>query len=73
MRTTASEPSTPHIQIISHLFKIRAYIVHIFKMVPLFEICDGYAAMLYSEPFSHVCSEYNGFANWSLSKKIQLS
>jgi hypothetical protein len=26
-----------------------------FKMVPLFKICDGYAVLLYSEPFRQVC------------------
>src|ERR1700733_12536406 len=29
--------------------------------MPLFKICDGYAAMLYSEPFRHVCRVSAGF------------
>jgi hypothetical protein len=31
--------------------------MHIFKIMPLLKICDGYAAMLYSEPFRDVCRE----------------
>jgi hypothetical protein len=27
----------------------------IFKIVPLFKICDGYASSLYLEPFQQVC------------------
>ena len=31
--------------------------VDIFKIMPLFKICDTYAAMLYSVPFRLVCRE----------------
>ena len=48
-RQTCLNITTPHIQRMSHLFEIMACGVHIFK------ICDGYAVMLYLEPFWHVC------------------
>jgi hypothetical protein len=39
---------------VTHILNNGIFYMDIFKIVPLFKMCDGYASSLYSEPFLQV-------------------
>jgi len=41
-----------------HTLNNSIYYVNIFKILPSFKICNGFAMRLYLEPFWHVCHAY---------------
>jgi len=52
---TADMPEYNYIVNSKNVLNNSIYYVNIFKILPSFKICNGFAMRLYSEPFRHIC------------------